>query len=631
MESRPLHPGEPYWLGQYRLLEVLGQGSQGIVYRGVALSGEPVAVKVLHSHIAIDRESRRRFMREAEAARRVAAFCTVRVLDVGMEGDRPYIVSEYVEGTALDELVRRYGPRKGSGLDRLAVAMLTSLAAIHRAGIVHRDVKPSNVLMGPEGPVVIDFGIARSLDAGVTSLTRGAIGTPAYMSPEQISEGVVGPPSDIFSWASTMVYAATGSLAFPGPTVPAVINAIIHNEPVVSGVPEPLRSLILGCLAKRPEARPDAEQLLSALTVHAASRPTPSGPRHALSKPRHGGSGDEPPRGRRRRGPTRRRLLTWAGAGVGVAAGGGLVARMLLGGESAQAGEAPVKLEKADIKVMGFPFIDNVGVHIGIEHGVFRAVGLTVTAPLFASSEQAGAAFTSGALDVGFANYVTMLQRVDAGSDLKIISEGTVGRSGVQAVLVASDSPISRARDLEGRKVAVHLLKNVQPLMLNAVMRADGGDPAKIEYLAMPFQNMVTAVKSGKVDAAAFSEPFTTQALTAHGFRIVTDLATGPTEDWPTAGYYVKAEWLAKYPRTAAVFQQALSRAQGLAGERANVERVLQTLGKLDQKTTAAITMAEFPTSVSAARIQRVIDQMKEQGLLTRDLKAVDLTLPQRG
>ncbi|RVX38468.1 protein kinase-like protein [Nonomuraea polychroma] len=175
-------------LGQisgYRLTGFLGDGGQGTVYRGLSPSGDEVAVKVLHARMSEDAEERRRFFRQVELARRVAPFCTARVLDMGMHDDRPYIVSEYVRGDSLDRVVRQDGPRTGGGLDRLAVATATALAAIHRAGVVHRDFKPGNVILGPEGPVVIDFGISRALDHAVTQ--SGAFGTPGYMAPEQVS------------------------------------------------------------------------------------------------------------------------------------------------------------------------------------------------------------------------------------------------------------------------------------------------------------------------------------------------------------------------------------------------------------------------------------------------------------
>ncbi|MET9336557.1 ABC transporter substrate-binding protein [Nonomuraea sp. NPDC003804] len=267
---RPLRPGDPRVVGVYEVTGFLGEGGQGSVYRGVAPSGEPVAIKMLHARFADDASAVRRFRREAEAARRVAEFCTARVLEVGALDDQPYIVSEYVAGPSLQRQVAESGPLTGSSLVRLAVATATALAAIHRAGVVHRDLKPSNVLLAPDGPRVIDFGIARALDVS-QSLTTSVVGTPAYMAPEHF-HGDASPASDVFSWAGTMVYAATGRGAFGFGPLPVVMHRILVMEPDLSGVEAPLRELLGASLGKDPAARPTAEQLLREL-IRAGSGP----------------------------------------------------------------------------------------------------------------------------------------------------------------------------------------------------------------------------------------------------------------------------------------------------------------------------------------------------------------------
>ncbi|MDB4872710.1 MAG: serine/threonine protein kinase, partial [Gemmatimonadales bacterium] len=201
------------------------------------------------------------------AARRVARFCTAQVLDVGIDGDRPFIVSEYIVGRSLHEQVARAGPRSDADLERLAIGTVTALAAIHSVGIVHRDFKPGNVLLAADGPRVIDFGIARALDASA-SVTSQTIGTPAYMAPEQLAGSPVGPAADMFSWATTMVFAATGKPAFGIDTLPAIINRVLNSEPDLGEphlVPQPLRSIILAALAKNPADRPTARQALQVL------------------------------------------------------------------------------------------------------------------------------------------------------------------------------------------------------------------------------------------------------------------------------------------------------------------------------------------------------------------------------
>ncbi|MGI5284825.1 serine/threonine-protein kinase [Nonomuraea polychroma] len=263
-ETHPLQAGDPQTLGSYRLLGRLGKGAQGIVFKGEAPDGRRVAIKLLKTRLdkpGIDGE---RFLREVAAARRVAQFCTAQVLDANMDGEQPYIVSELVDGVSLQIVVQRDGPRAGGALYRLAVGTVTALAAIHRAGIVHRDFKPSNVLIGSDGPRVIDFGIARALDSGMT-ISSGVVGTPAYMSPEQISAERVGPASDMFSWGLTMVFAATGRPAFGEDSLPAVIYRVINEEPDLSVLPDDLRPIVQACLSKRAEDRPTAADALFAL------------------------------------------------------------------------------------------------------------------------------------------------------------------------------------------------------------------------------------------------------------------------------------------------------------------------------------------------------------------------------
>src|SRR4051812_23322803 len=185
---QPLTHGDPRRLGAYEVTGRLGEGGQGVVYLGRGAAGETVAIKVLQAQLMEDETARARFVREVEVTKRVARFCTAQVLDAGMIDDRPYIVSEYVPGPSLQQQLKREGPRQGAALDRLAINTATALAAIHQAGVVHRDFKPGNVLMGPDGPVVIDFGISRALDASgsMTTALSQVVGTPAFMAPEQL-------------------------------------------------------------------------------------------------------------------------------------------------------------------------------------------------------------------------------------------------------------------------------------------------------------------------------------------------------------------------------------------------------------------------------------------------------------
>ncbi|MFI7706939.1 serine/threonine protein kinase [Nonomuraea sp. NPDC049480] len=326
---RPLLAGDPPQVNGHRVLGRLGEGGQGVVYLGEAPGGRQVAIKILGAGLD-DPEARVRFRQEIEFARRVKAFCTAQVLASGELGGTPYVVSEFVDGPSLAEVIRERGGLRGPELRRLAIGTLTALAAIHRAGVVHRDFKPGNVLLSRDGPRVIDFGISRALEQSELA-GEFLVGTPPYMAPEQFAGQQAGPAADLFAWASTMVCAATGSPPFGTGDLPALINRIMHGEPRIGDLDGELRDLVVRCLAKDPAARPAATEALLTLLGHPVpeQRLLAEGQQSAAPPGRGLPVQAEPGQGPTAPGPSpqepsgpagRRRWLLWAGALVTAAA-----------------------------------------------------------------------------------------------------------------------------------------------------------------------------------------------------------------------------------------------------------------------------------------------------------------------
>ncbi|MFB9721045.1 glycoside hydrolase family 6 protein [Planobispora longispora] len=270
-----LRDGDPRRVGSYALLGRLGQGGMGLVYLARDEAGAQVAVKVLHRHLTEDPDFRRLFRREVAAAQRVARFCTAPVLAADADGDPAYLVTEFVPGPSLERAVQTGGPLTGSSLDGLAVSIAVALRAIHGAGIVHRDLKPSNVLLSPVGPRVIDFGVARLAD-NRSQVSSVLVGTPGYMSPEQVKGEPITAASDVFAWGGVMVFAATGHGPFGTGAVPALLYRVAHDEPDLTGIRGPLLPLVAAALAKNPADRPTPQNLLDALS--AGSEALPVGP-----------------------------------------------------------------------------------------------------------------------------------------------------------------------------------------------------------------------------------------------------------------------------------------------------------------------------------------------------------------
>ncbi|MFF0768136.1 serine/threonine-protein kinase [Nonomuraea wenchangensis] len=253
----PLRAGDPAAAGPYRLVGRLGSGGHGAGYLGRARDGRPVAVKLLREGPA-DRE---RLVRELTVARRMEPSCLARVLDAAT-GERPYVVREYVDGPTLEQAA----PAPAAELPRLAVAVATGLNALHQAGIAHLALKPANVLLGPGGARVADYGIAGAYRvAGGAGAVVGGGGTPAclaYLAPEQVAGLPGGAPADVFAWAVVVGFAATGVPPFGDGSPAEVAERVLRGEPRLDGLPAPLREVVTACLAKDPAARPAMREVL---------------------------------------------------------------------------------------------------------------------------------------------------------------------------------------------------------------------------------------------------------------------------------------------------------------------------------------------------------------------------------
>ncbi|MQY04842.1 serine/threonine protein kinase [Actinomadura macrotermitis] len=266
-EALPLQPGDPRRLGAYEITGRLGVGEQGAVFLGrpAGPAGRPpVAVKLLHRRLSGEPAARDRFVQAFRRARAVSGFCTAAILDAEVDGERAYVVSEYVDGPSLQQLVTEEGPRGAAVVERLAVGTAIALAAVHRAGAVHHDFKPGNVLLGAVGPQVTDFAIVAALEA-VNAAAGHLAEDPGYRAPEQLSGAGIGPAADVFAWAGTMLFAATGAPPFGDDSTSEVMQRIVYDDPDLSALPESLREIVADALAKEPAERPTARVLLRRL------------------------------------------------------------------------------------------------------------------------------------------------------------------------------------------------------------------------------------------------------------------------------------------------------------------------------------------------------------------------------
>ncbi|GAA0377095.1 hypothetical protein GCM10009530_29610 [Microbispora corallina] len=283
--------GSPEHLGPYRLLSTLGSGGFGEVHLALDPDGRTVAVKVLHPHVASDSVAITRLAREVQTMRLVRGRHVAEVLDASLEGDRPYVVTRYVQGRPLSAVVADDGPVEGAGLVRLAIGLAEALESIHAAGVVHRDLKPANVIVADGEPYVIDFGIACALESASVTASGAVVGTPGYLAPEVLEGRDAGPESDVFAWAATVAFAASGWQPYGTGPAAAIAYRVVHREPDLTGVPSWLVPLLIRCLRTDPAARPPSGAL-AAQVVAAAPAAFP-----AASIPAASEAGDRPRRG----------------------------------------------------------------------------------------------------------------------------------------------------------------------------------------------------------------------------------------------------------------------------------------------------------------------------------------------
>jgi serine/threonine protein kinase len=271
-----LEPSDPRLIGPFELVGRLGAGGMGRVFLGMSAAGRPVAVKIIHAGLAADPEFRARFSIEVAAARKVSGLFTALVVDADVDVQVPWLATAYVSGPSLSEAVRDRGPLPVASLVAMAAGLAKSLTAIHAAGVVHGDLKPSNVLLALDGPRVIDFGISQAAEAAPQARAGLVVGTPSFMSPEQAAGQAVGPLSDVFSLGTVLAFAATGRKPFGTGLATAVLERVVRGAPDLHGVPAEILPMIERCLVKDPAGRPAAAALLAEVTAIQAALGQPA-------------------------------------------------------------------------------------------------------------------------------------------------------------------------------------------------------------------------------------------------------------------------------------------------------------------------------------------------------------------
>ncbi|MEO5874394.1 MAG: ABC transporter substrate-binding protein [Streptosporangiaceae bacterium] len=287
-------------------------------------------------------------------------------------------------------------------------------------------------------------------------------------------------------------------------------------------------------------------------------------------------------------------------------------------------------LEKTTITVGAMPVTDDAPLQIAVQQGLFKAEGLDVKLQTITGGAEAIPKLKGGSLDISFGNFVSFLGANAKGAlDVRFVAEGFQSAAGTHTIVVAKDSPIRSVKDLAGKKIAVNTKRNISSLLIRATIEPSG---IKLDddksFVEMPFPSMEAALKNKSVDAVQVVEPFVTQLQSALGARVLVDLSQGPTADFPIAGYATTSDFATKNPKTIAAFQRGLSKAQAMASDHKIVQAILPSYTKITAQVAATLSYGAFPTTLSAARLQRVADVMQRYGYLTDkvDVKSLIIT-----
>ncbi|MFC4867033.1 serine/threonine-protein kinase [Streptomonospora arabica] len=383
----PLEPEDPVSVGPFRLVGRIGAGGMGAVYGALDAGGRRIAVKVIHPRYTAEPAYRATFAREAELLSRVDAECAPEFLGADTAAPRPWLATEFVQGDTLRRHTAEYGPLTGEALRAFAAGTAEALSAVHAAGIVHRDVKPANIILGPGGPRVIDFGIARSLDD--TTPEEGVYGTPGWVAPERLGRAA-SPAADTFAWGALVAYAATGRGPFGTGDAGTLLRRAREGAADLDGVPEDLAPLVRRALAPDPQQRPTAAEVLDeVLLLSGAAEPGADrrgGLRNLLGSAWQGFGAAG-----RGAGPwvaAAAVLSASAAAGGGTVAAGGAAAGAAAGGTGAAAGTAGAGAAGTGAAGAGA----GAGTVLGMSKGVAAAVAAATSAAVIAGGWVAGRA-----------------------------------------------------------------------------------------------------------------------------------------------------------------------------------------------------------------------------------------------